>query len=152
MHPSVPLLWQRFRVFNPSAPADLPDAFHFCDNQEDANTCANLVVAGRKRATASSLAELEITGVALPKVDDYAIVTDWEGQAKAVIQTKSIDVKTFIEVTEDFAREEGEGDLTLGWWRTAHRAYYERVLAGSQYQVNDELQIACERFEVVMTA
>jgi len=152
MHPSVPDLWQRYRVVNPSAPADLPDVFHFCDNREDANTCVNLVVAGRKRATASSLAELELAGVALPEIGGHAIVTDWEGQAKAVIQTRSVEVRTFIEVTEDFAREEGEGDLTLGWWRTAHRAYYERVLAGSQYQVDDALQIACERFEVVMTA
>jgi len=152
MDPSVPRLWRRYREIAPSAPADLPVVFHFCDNQRDADTCANLVVAGRKRATASSLVELELAKLPVPDAGDYAVITDWSGEARAVIRTTSVDIRRFGDVDEAFARDEGEGDLTLEWWRAAHRAYYERVLANSGHRVDDDLQIACERFEVVMQA
>lgn len=36
--------------------------FHFCDNQKDADICAQLVASGRKRATAPSVAEFELAG------------------------------------------------------------------------------------------
>jgi uncharacterized protein YhfF len=126
----------------------VPISFHFCDNQVDADICANLVVTGRKRATAPSIAELELAGAPLPQVGDYAIVTDWIGQAIAVIQTTRVEIKKFGEIDENFAHMEGEGDLTLEWWRAAHRAYYEKLLAGSDYAVDDDLLIACEYFEL----
>ncbi len=152
MHPSVSLLWQRYRQADPSAPIEAQAVYHFCDNQEDADVCADLVVAGQKRATASSLAELERDNVPTPKAGDYAVITGWNGEARAVIRTTSVDIRRFGDVDADFARTEGEGDLTLEWWRDAHRAYYERALADTDYTVDDDLLIACERFEVVLAA
>ena len=152
MDPSVPSLWRRYRETEPSAPADLPAVFRFCDNQRDADACADLVVAGRKRATASSLVELERAGLRVPEAGHYAVITDWSGRARAVIRTTSVEIRKFSDVDEAFAIAEGEGDLTLEWWSAAHRAYFERVLADSGHRVDDDLQIACERFEVVMLA
>lgn len=150
MKPSVAALWQRYREIDPSAPADIPAVYHFCDNRQDADGCADLVVAGQKCATASSLAELDLAGIPVPETGDYSVITGWSGEARAVIRTTSVDIRRFGDVDADFARTEGEGDLTLEWWRTAHRAYYERVLAGSSYAADDDLLIACERFEVVL--
>jgi uncharacterized protein YhfF len=66
--------------------------------------------------------------------------------------TYAVEIRRFAEVDEDFARAEGEGDGTLSWWRNAHRDYFTRVLAGSSYEVDDKLEIACERFELVFAA
>lgn len=152
MNPSVSALWQRYRLVDPSAPAEAQAIYHFCDNQEDADGCADLVVAGRKCATATSLPELERDNIPMPKTGDFAVITGWSGEARAVIRTTSVDICRFGDVDADFARTEGEGDLTLEWWRDAHRAYYQRVLADSGHAVDDDLLIACERFEVVMAA
>lgn len=152
MNSSVVRLWDRYRAINPDAPSAAPVSFHFCDNQEDADLCASLVAGGQKRATAPSVAELELAGDPMPQVGDYAIVTDWAGDAVAVIRTASVEVRRFGEIDEDFALAEGEGDLTLDWWRTAHRAYYENVLAGSRYTVNSDLEVVCERFDLVFKA
>ena len=152
MTSSVTRLWDRYRAIHPDAPADVPISFHFCDNQVDADLCAHLVATGQKRATAPSVAELALAGDPIPRVGDYAIVTDWTGHAIAVTRTVSVEIKKFGEIDEEFARAEGEGDLTLEWWRAAHRAYYENVLTGSQYKVDDDLEIACESFEVVLKA
>lgn len=152
MEQSVAQLWGRYREVNRDAPANAPASFYFCDNQEEADLCAALVAAGKKRATAISIAELQVAGDAIPQVGAFAIVTDWAGKAVAVIRTSSVEIRRFREVDEAFARAEGEGDLTLEWWRAAHRAYYERVLAGSGHVVNADLEIVCERFELMFKA
>ncbi|MGB3722139.1 MAG: ASCH domain-containing protein [Pacificimonas sp.] len=149
---SVEQLWTRYRALHPDTPAALPLVYHFCDNEKDADICAALVASGRKRATATSLVELEMAGDPLPRTGDLAIITTYAGQAVALIRTTSVETRRFADVDEDFARREGEGDLTLDWWRDAHRAYYRRVLAGSAYVVDDDLGIACEGFEVVLLA
>ena len=91
MNPSVSALWQRYRISDPSAPVEPQAVYHFCDNQEDADGCADLVVAGRKRATATSLAELERDNIPMPMAGDYAVITGWSGEARAVIRTTSVD-------------------------------------------------------------
>jgi uncharacterized protein YhfF len=85
MHSSVEMLWDRYRAVDSEVPAEVPIAYRFCDNPEDAEVCLALVLAGRKCATAASLAELHLQGDAIPKPGDFAIVTDWEGIARAVI-------------------------------------------------------------------
>ena len=152
MHPSVRQLWARYRERDGEAPLEPPAVFHFCDNEADADLCASLVAEGRKRATAASVAELELEGIPLPRPGDLAVVSDWHGEAKAIVRTVSVEIRAFGEVDEEFAREEGEGDLTLDWWRSAHRAYYRRVLDGTGAVVDDALAIVCERFELVMRA
>lgn len=148
-HSSVAQLWASYRAKHPDLPTTPPPSFHFCDNQSDADTCAQLVREGTKRATASALAELELDSTPIPQKGDFAIVTNWAGEAVAIIQTTSVDLRPFKDVDEAFAAEEGEGDKSLAWWRQAHAAYYRRALAGSETTFTHDLVIACERFDVV---
>ncbi|MEP5939212.1 MAG: ASCH domain-containing protein [Erythrobacter sp.] len=144
-------LWALYRSENSDAPEAPIASYHFCDNAEDAATCLQLVLDGQKRATACSLKELELCGDPVPQAGDLNVVTDFAGDAHAIIRTTSVELKKFSEVDAEFARAEGEGDLSLEWWRDAHRAYFTRVLAGTDIAVDDDLMIACERFEVVFT-
>ncbi len=150
-HPSVLALWTAYRAApsGADASANPPPAWYFCDNAHDADECADLVVRGIKRATATSLAELEIQGDSISRVGDLNVVTDWSGVAQCIIRTTHVEVVPFGEVTAEFAAREGEGDGSLAYWRRVHRAYYERVLAETQRSVTDTLLIACESFEVV---
>lgn len=143
-------LWARYRAMHPDAPAEPYEIFHFCDNPEDADICADLVVRGIKRATAASVAELELAHMRPPRVGDVSVVTRWDGEAVAVILTTRVEIRRLGDVDEAFARREGEGDATLAWWRTAHEAYYRRALAGSGITVDDDLEIICEEFERVL--
>lgn len=152
MRDDIVKLWTAFRADNPDAPIEPPAIFHFCDNEADADICADLVARGQKRATASSLAELEIAGESIPQSGDFAIVTKWSGKPVGVIRTTNVELRSFDEVDADFAAREGEGDLSLEWWREAHEAYYRRVLAGSSHSFSGDLMIACEDFELVLKA
>lgn len=124
-------------------------AWHFCDNEADADLCAELVLLGVKRATAPSLWELEDSGLAMPAVGDLHVVTNWAGVAQCVIRTTAVEVLPFVQVTNEHAALEGEGDGSLGYWRRVHRKYYQRVLRGTGRHISDDMPVVFERFDVV---
>lgn len=126
-------------------------AWYFCDNAEDADECGRLVVAGKKRATASALWTYELERQPLPEVGDYSIVTDWAGEALCVIRTTSLETVRFNEVSAEFAATEGEGDGSLEWWRSAHLEFYSRELASWGREPEPDMPIICEIFECVFT-
>ncbi len=147
MNPAAQAYWQAWSDLHPDAPEMPYECFHFCDNREEADICADLVVQDIKRATAASVAELELIGMRQPVVGDVSVVTRWDGTPVAIIRTTRIDIRRLDDVDEAFAQREGEGDKTLSWWRTAHEAYYRRVLAPAGITVDGDLLIVCEDFE-----
>jgi uncharacterized protein YhfF len=125
-HPSVSALWERYRALSPDAPATLPSVEHFCDNREDADTCAALIVNGRKRATASALIDYQREAEPLPTPGKLVIVTSWAGEARALIRTHTVTIRCFGDIPATFAFLEGEGDRSLAFWRETHRAFWTR--------------------------
>jgi len=116
--PSVQEMWERYLAQSgePSATPS-PMAWHFCDNQVDADTCAALALAGRKHATASSLWFFQSQHLRLPSVGDLEVVTSWNGIAQCIIRTTAVQIVPFSDVTNEHASAEGEGDGSLGFWR-----------------------------------
>ena len=147
---SVQEMWTAYRTAAKlRADAPLPPVWHFCDNQQDADECVRLVLAGRKRATAPSLWGFQHRGEAVPAVGSLDLVTTWEGEACAVIRTSRVEVLPFSEVPAELAAAEGEGDGSLAWWRRVHRLYYARELAGTPYTPSEDMPVVCQYFDVV---
>ena len=124
-------------------------AWHFCDNEQDADELAALVRAGRKRATASAYWTYEYEEEPIPEVGEYSVITDWHGEAQCVIRTISVEVVPFNEVTADFAATEGEGDRSLRHWREVHWAFFSRELESLGRQPDETMPVICEKFIVV---
>jgi uncharacterized protein YhfF len=61
-----------------------------------------------------------------------------------VIETTEVTYRRFNEVDASFARDEGEGDRSLAYWRDAHRAYFGRLGRSSE-----DMKLTCERFRLV---
>lgn len=153
MHDSVKRMYQDFlaaesQVTQVSTEMNV-SAWHFCDNESDADMCAQLVLLGKKQATAPSVWELQDAGMKMPEVGDVHVVTNWAGVAQCMIRTTSVEVLPFKDITPEHAALEGEGDGSLDYWRRVHRAYYQRVLEGSGRSVSDGMPVVFERFEVV---
>ena len=104
---------------------------------------------GRKRATAGALWACDLENEQLPHVGDFSVITDWEGRARCVIRTTSVEIVAFDAVTPEFAATEGEGDGSLEYWRGAHWAFFTRELRGTGREPRPDMPIVCERFEVV---
>lgn len=124
-------------------------SWYFCDNEKSANDLAKLVKGGVKRATTGLYYWYEVEGEELPKIGDFGIITDFDGVAQCIIQTKKVNIVPFKEVTEEFAKIEGEGDKSLKYWKKVHVAAFSRGLKEHGKEFSEDMLVVCEEFEMV---
>lgn len=121
----------------------------FGDSPQLADELLGLVLAGRKRGTATLEAELGASGDPAPAVGDHWVMCDGAGAPRCVLRTTKVDAVRFDDVDESFARTEGEGDLSLEQWREGHRRYWQRVAARVGVPFGPDSIVLAERFVVV---
>ena len=124
-----------------------PPTWSFGDSPELADELLELVLAGRKTATAGAVADYEAAGEALPQVGDLSVVTDGAGTPRVVFRATQVDVVPFDEVDAEHAALEGEGDRSLETWRRDHEVVWRRRLGVEQF--DPRMLMVLERFEVV---
>src|SRR5215216_3355680 len=128
---TVKQYWDRFLA---SLPPDSPYrtktyvAEGWGDNPRLADELGALIVQGSKTATCSALREWEAEGNPIPEAGLITIALDGGGEPLCIVETVEVTIRKYNEVDADFAREEGEGDLSLHYWREAHKNYFSRVL------------------------
>lgn len=150
VHPSVAEIWNNYAMAVGGIDASrFYESFFFADSEETANSLAQLVLAGTKRATAAALWSFEAEGKRLPVPGDLSVVTDWSGVAQCIIETMAVEITPFSEVTAEFAATEGEGDGSLEHWRAVHRQFFSRECAQHGRTFTEDMLVACERFRVV---
>jgi len=108
-----------------------------------------LIVNGTKTATCSALWEWEAEGESPPETGAITIVLDGSGEPIGIVETTEVTVRKYNEVDADFAREEGEGDLSLEYWREAHKNFFSRVLPKIDREFSEEMPLVCERFRLI---
>ncbi len=121
----------------------------FGDHPKLADELGELVVSGIKTGTCSSLWEWQAEGNPIPEVGLITIVLNGAGEPICIIETTKVTQRRFNEVNEDFARSEGEGDLTLRYWREAHTIYFSRVLPKIGKEFSEDMPLVCETFQVI---
>ena len=118
-------------------------------SRELADTLAELVLSGVKRAHASLLRDFEKELDPLPKPGDHLVVLDGDGRARAIMRTSHVEKRLFNQIDDAFAFEAGEGDLTLRWWLTAHRQDFAERGEAEGFEVSERLELVLEYFERV---
>ena len=114
-------------------------SFAFGDGPELADELLDLVMRGIKTATCSTEDEPNTSSVG-----ERWIVLDGRGTPRCVIETTEVTYRRFGEVDAAFASEEGEGDRSLAYWRSAHRNYFGRL-----GRFSEDMMLMCERFRLV---
>jgi len=128
------------------------ESWAFCGGGPMADELVELVLAGTKRATAGALWSYEHEGAAIPQPGDFSVVFDARGVARCVIRATQCDVVPFGQVSAEFAAAEGEGDLSLEYWRKGHWRFFTAELAEFGRVPEADMPVVCERFEVVFSA
>jgi uncharacterized protein YhfF len=126
-----------------------PDAFGFGGEGEIADELAALVLAGKKRATASLPVEYTSLNEPLPKVGDLSIILNGKGDPVAIVERISVEAVPFQAVSAEFAAYEGEGDGSLKYWREAHTWYFSSVFARLGGKLEESTTVLCQRFQLV---
>lgn len=125
------------------------EAWHFCNNEIDANHLADLTKRGIKRATAGLKKSYEIEKEPLPKEKDLHIITDFEGNAVCVIEVVKVEIIPFDEITEENAKVEGEGDGSLAYWREGHLKYFREDAKALGFEFRESDLVVFMTFKVV---
>lgn len=142
--------WENFLRQNPELNQNTPyEVWYFGDSPDLAAELSALVLARKKTATASLLWEYEADGEELPGVGNYSLITSFDGIPQCILQTNEVRVLPFNEVDAPFAADEGEGDLSLDYWREAHWRFFSRTCTRLDRQPDEKMPVVCERFKLV---
>ncbi len=151
-NPNIEQYWQKFLS---TLASDSP--YHsktyvaeaFGDHPKLADELGALIVSGIKTGTCSALWEWQAEGNPIPEVGLISITLNGAGEPICIIETTHIALRNFNEVDEDFARTEGEGDLSLRYWREAHQTFFSRVLPKIGRGFSEEMPLVCENFKLI---
>lgn len=119
------------------------------DSPEMADELGTLIAQGIKTGTCSVLWEWEAEGNPIPQAGLITIALDGRGTPLCIVETVEVTIRKYNEVDADFARAEGEGNLSLGYWRDAHRKFFSRVLPKIGREFSEDMPLVCERFKVI---
>ncbi len=147
---SISDFWQQARLVHPEFSEELPDAWSFGATPKMADELLDLVLAGTKTGTASSLWDFEHSGKPIPWAGEISVLLDGAGNPRAVIETTSIRIVPFSEVDAEHAHSEGEGDRTLKYWQETHEKFWREHSEDPRGFAYD-MPIICERFRLVYT-
>ncbi|AKM86551.1 ASCH domain-containing protein [Enterobacter ludwigii] len=119
------------------------NAWQMGDSPELASELADLIKKGIKTASCGSFASYQQEEPA-PKIGSYNIILGGQSIPVCVIRLVSMQLVRFCDVTEEFARKEGEGDLSLEYWQKEHQRFFTR-----EGYFSEEMELITEEFEVV---
>jgi len=147
---SVRKFWEEFCAENAEVNLDEPyQVWYFDNNRESSKKLVELVLHGKKKATASLVVGNESDAEDGGTIGGYSVVTDFDGNPQCVILTTEINRVPFNEVDAQFAFDEGEGDQTLEVWRRGHRRFFTECCCELNIVFNESMLVDCKRFQLL---
>lgn len=151
MHPSKTLNWKsvltQVRLSGYKGPS--PEAPFWFGGSADLNAQLNaLVASGKKTATASLLWEWEFDQDPLPTPGQCDALLGWANEFLGIISATRISVVPFREVSQEFAALEGEGDLSLDFWRDVHWSCFKRDCGRFGKEASEDMPVVCQEFKL----
>lgn len=107
-----------------------------------ADALLELYLSGQKTAGSGLMKDYQRAGDPLPAVGDHWIILNRQHQPRCIVKTVRVALYTFANVPEEVAIAEGEGDLSLAYWRQAHLNFFTPFL--TQWGIEDREQLEQE--------
>ena len=131
------------RPINPKVSASV------AGNKEITDELLELYLSGRKTAGSSVVEDFDTAGDPLPQVGNYWIFLNSADLPSCILKTEKIVFHKFHEVPSEIAVAEGEGDLSLEYWRRVHAELYSPFLNSWGLKSIDDATIVTEFFRIV---
>jgi uncharacterized protein YhfF len=152
--PGVVHLWEQYCASLPESERaecllEKDEVWAFGDNPDMANRLGQLVLEGKKTATAGLLWDEEIPAGELPPVGAKAIIADGVNRPLCVIEYTDVTVMPLRDVEYAFAESEGEGFRSIDEWRQAHWRFFTRRCAVLQREPSELMPVLDQRFKVL---
>jgi uncharacterized protein YhfF len=118
---------------------------------ELADELAALIVSGKKTAGSGLVKDYEVCADELPIVGNYTIVLSSDESPVCITRITKTKTSKFRDVGSDVAIAEGEGDLSLEHWRSAHIKFFTPSLLALEISDLNDADVITEFFEVVFS-
>jgi uncharacterized protein YhfF len=117
----------------------------FGNQGESRSALLEFIFNGNKRATAGLLSDYEEEGEPVEHVGEVLVVLGNEFEEVGRIRITKVEVTTFIEVPDEFALAEAEGDLSAADFRASHSEFWTK----SGVTVTDDTKVVLLYFELL---
>lgn len=134
---------QRLQPLNPNISASV------AGNKEITDELLNLYLTGKKTAGSSLVEDFLSVGDPLPQIGNYWIYLNSKEEPSCILQTVDIKIYKFDEVSVEIAIAEGEGDLSLSYWKKTHENLYRPFLQKWGLNSIHEATVITEFFKIV---
>jgi 5-formyltetrahydrofolate cyclo-ligase len=114
-----------------------------------ADELLNLYLDGKKTAGSSLVKDFVLAEDELPKVGNHWIVLDKNEKPCCILKTVKVEVNRFVDVTQEIAIAEGEGDLSVEHWRKIHKDFFTPYLSEWGITDLDNEDVITEFYEIV---
>lgn len=118
-------------------------------NKQIADSLVSLYLSGKKSAGSGLVKDYEIEGDPLPQIGNFWIILNSNEEPVCIVKTVRIEIQKFENVSPEIAKAEGEGDLSLAYWREAHRAFFVPLLPRLGIEDLNSALVVTEFFEIV---
>lgn len=141
--------WNKYLAIAPEAESATKVSASVAGNNEIADELLELYFKGKKTAGSGLVKDYKVSGDELPQVGDYWMILDSEGEPRCIVKTVRVEFYQFDEVPVEAAIAEGEGDLSLDYWRKAHTDFFAPFLKNWGVVDLNKEKVVTEFFEVV---
>jgi len=145
----IAVFWKTYLAAHPEVSPSAPVEAAFAGRREGTDALISLYLHGRKTAGSSLLRDFVSNGDPLPQPGDHWIALDSRDRPKIILKTVSTEVHRFKDVPERIAVAEGEGDLSLEYWKRVHAGFYAPHLAEWGIADIHDAEVVTEHFEIV---
>lgn len=128
--------------------------WRFGDNEDLANHLASLCAQEIKTGTSSLFWAYGEGTEPLPQQGDLSLIVDWFGNPACLIENVKVETLPFSKVTPEFASKEGEGDLSLEYWKKVHWEFFSDNFPENltpDKKINEEMPVVTENFKVLQS-
>jgi uncharacterized protein YhfF len=151
LRPNEKTYWENYISTLPESEA-LPNTkvtAGYAGNPEITDELLLLYLEGKKTAGSSLAEDFQTAGDPLPQVGDYWIYLNSSGKPCCILRTDRVVTHKFKDIPLEIAIAEGEGDLSLAYWKRTHAELYNPFL--QQWGISDlnEATVVTEFFKIV---
>ena len=131
---------------------DLPGSYcsrytYFGTSEEESVTAIEQLLSGEKNTVSHCIPYYIVTHTAMPKVDDYTMVTDFYGNPALILKTTDVSITPLPATPEALIAGECQGDRDA--WLRRKQQEFQALAKRSGFHWNEELPVLMETVRVV---
>lgn len=143
--------WERFKSSLPlnERPKNPNVSASFAGNKSITDELLALYFIGKKTAGSSIVEDFLAAGDPLPQKGNFWIFLNSKEEPCCILKTVNVKIHKFQEVPVEIAIAEGEGDLSLDYWRKIHSELYNPFLHSWGLSCIEDATVITEFFRIV---